>query len=214
MSGPTDPLRLKFTALRGLTLFAVSVFVLCRATVSAQESVPQLVEVYWQSSRTLSTPGVTNVVVLDDSICRAQVSFDQIQFFGLSRGETVAFAWFKEQRISIRVRVVARPVSLPPPRLSKSVLDALGNGFFGSSMQAFVGPEGNPNFFFLHHLEWQQQNGGDLVSVCRQGQNNTAPHTPRFNTNSASIPYSTPHTHPTLMDFSLFVNGGTEVQVS
>src|SRR5436309_8457761 len=88
MGGPTDPLRLQFTALRGLTLFAVSVFVLCRATVSAQESVPQLVEVYWQSSRTLSTPGVTNVVVLDDSICRAQVSFDQIQFFGLSRGET------------------------------------------------------------------------------------------------------------------------------
>ena len=214
MGGPTDPLRLQFTALRGLTLFAVSVFVLCRATVSAQESVPQLVEVYWQSSRTLSTPGVTNVVVLDDSICRAQVSFDQIQFFGLSRGETVAFAWVKEQRISIRVRVVARPVSLPPPRLSKSVLDALGNGFFGSSMQAFVGPEGNPNFFFLHHLEWQQQNGGNRLSVRGQVQDSTAPGTPLFNANSASIQYSTPQTDLTLMDFPLYVNGGMDAKVS
>jgi len=183
-------------------------------TASAQDAVPQLVEVYWQSSRTVQVPGVTNVTVLDESICRAQASFDKIQFSGLARGETVAFIWINDHRITIRVSVVAPPETPPPPRLSQRALDSLGNGVIGSSMQAFIDPQGKAVYFFLHHFEWQQQFDKDRLTIHGQVQDSSALGAPLFNTNSVSVQYSTPRTDLKLVDFPLFVNGGLEAKVS
>ncbi len=214
MGATTHAWQLQPKALQGLALLAVSLLALSGLTTRAQESLPHVVEVYWQSSRTLSVPGVTSVVVLDDSLCRAQVSSDQVEFIGLSRGETVAFVWVKEQRSTIRLRIVARPVALSPPRLSKSELEALGYGVYGSSVQTFIGPEGNTDFFFLHHFEWQRQDEGTRLSIRGQAQDTTLPGVPLFNANSASIRFSTARTDLSLIDFPLNVNGGIEAKVS
>ncbi len=52
--------------------------------------VPSLVEVYWQWSRTITIPPLTNIIVLDQEIARVESTGDGIQIFGLARGETVA----------------------------------------------------------------------------------------------------------------------------
>ena len=68
---------------------------------------PSLVEVYWQWSRTVATPGFTNLVVLDPEIARVDIVTMEIQIFGLERGETVLLGYLNEKPVSIRVRVVA-----------------------------------------------------------------------------------------------------------
>ncbi len=79
------------------------------STATSQSAIPSLVEVYWNSSKTIVAPGITNVIVLDEQIARAQPSNDVIQFFGLERGETVMLGYIGGKAISIRVRVVRGP---------------------------------------------------------------------------------------------------------
>src|SRR4051812_16687610 len=76
---------------------------------SAQDAASQVVDIFWNDSVTIQMPGITDVVVLDDSISRAEISNQKVQFFGLQRGETVAFAWLGDQRITLRLRIAARP---------------------------------------------------------------------------------------------------------
>lgn len=214
MGKTANPVRWQCRFLCRATLLGAFLFVLAGAASRAQEQAPEVVEVYWQSSKSVSLPGVTHVVVLDESICRAQVSGDQAEFFGLSRGETLAYAWIQERRISIQIRVITPPIALPSPSLSDGALDSLGRGYVGSSMQTSGGSAANREFFFLHHLEWQQKMGEDRLSIHAQAQDSTIPGAPLFNANSASLQYSTPHSELSLIDFPLNVNGGLEAKVS
>src|SRR6476661_6044418 len=77
--------------------------------------VPSLVEVYWQWSRTITAPALTNIIVLDQDIARVETTIDGLQIFGLARGETVVLGYLHEKPVSIRVRVVARPPIIVPP---------------------------------------------------------------------------------------------------
>src|SRR5690242_484811 len=184
-------LKFRCLPLRCLPLFAIALVGLSGAAANGQMDGPQVVKVYWQSSRTILVPGVTNVVMLDESISRAQVSADQIEFIGLVRGETLAFIWAKDERLTMRIKVEARPVDLTPPSLSANSPKGMGSGYMGSSMQTSIDAEGRPNFFFLHHLEWQQQTPGSRLSIYGQAQESTLYGAPRFNANTASVQYST-----------------------
>ena len=201
-------------ALRGAALLAAAFLAMSGVRARAQDSAPRVFEVYWQSSRTIGLPGVSNVVVLEESICRAQVSQDKVEFAGLTRGETLAFAWVNDQRLTMRIRVVARPIDLPPPHLSNADLDALGRGYVGSSMQTSMGGAGTPGYLFLHHFEWQQQSDGTRLGIRGQVQDSTFPGAPLFNPNTVSIQYSTKRSELWLMDFPLTVNGGMDAKVS
>jgi SdrD B-like domain/Pilus formation protein N terminal region len=214
MHGWECPLFRQQRWMRGLVLLAIAVLGFWTARAGAQGIPSEALEVYWHESRTVPMPGVTQVVILDESICSAQISADQVRLFGLSRGETVAFIWAKDQRMTVRVRIVAPPVVAPPPRLSQSDLDALGHGYAGSSTQTFIGPQGNTDFFFLHHLDWQQESQGRRLAIHAQAQDSTTQGSPLFNANSASIQYSTPQTDVSLIDFPLTVNGGMESNLS
>src|SRR5258708_2053856 len=99
------------TAVGILLLLAPSSSLVYGQTGPAQD-VPTLVEVYWQSSKIVPVPGISNVIVLDTDITRAETGYDSIQFFGLERGETVALGYIGDKPISIRVRVVQRPMAV------------------------------------------------------------------------------------------------------
>jgi hypothetical protein len=91
---------------------------------------PSLVEVYWQWSRTITAPALTNVIVLDEGIARAEVVSDGLKIFGLERGETVVLGYLHEKPVSIRVRVVPRPsVVLSPSMLRRQ--SEMAQGSFG-----------------------------------------------------------------------------------
>ncbi|HLY62627.1 MAG TPA: SdrD B-like domain-containing protein [Terriglobia bacterium] len=198
----------------GLAILFVILLAITGTAAKAQDSSSQLVEVYWQRSRTFPVAGVTGVTIVDDSICQAHVSTDKIELVGLARGETVAFIWTNDQRTTIRIRVVAPPEELPPPRLSQSALDALGTGMVGSSMQTFIDPQGKADFFFTHQFDWQQKIDDGRLSIHGQAQDSTSPGMPLFNANTLSIRYSTPMSDLKLMDFPLWLNGGPETKIS
>jgi hypothetical protein len=191
-------------------LFAAVLVLFTGTAVKAQDALPRAVSVYWQGSKSIHLPGVTTAVVLDEAICRAQVTPDQIEFIGLVRGETLAFIWAGDQRITLRIQVVARPADTPPPHLSNSAFEPLGSGYLGSSTQTTIDSTGHPDFYFTHHLEWQQQTGSNRLSIHAQAQDSTLPGAPLFNANTASIQYSTPRLALSLIDFPLSVNGGME----
>src|SRR4249919_50113 len=96
-----------------------SVLSMCAPRAAAQpadgNSVPSLVEVYWQWSRTITAPALSNIIVLDQDIARVEVVNDGLQIFGLARGETVLLGYLREKPVSIRVRVVARPPIIVSP---------------------------------------------------------------------------------------------------
>ena len=80
------------TAIVGLlsSLLALSPLAPSAAAQSIEgNAVPSLVEVYWQWSRTITTPALTNIIVLDQEIARVEPSLDGLQIYGLERGETV-----------------------------------------------------------------------------------------------------------------------------
>src|SRR6476620_7439430 len=90
--------------------------------------VPSLVEVYWQWSRTITAPALTNIIVLDQDIARVETKIDGIQIFGLARGETVVLGYLQEKPVSIRVRVVPRPqMTMSPAQLRRQGEMALGS---------------------------------------------------------------------------------------
>jgi hypothetical protein len=93
-------------------------------TAAAQSTdgngLPSLVEVYWQWSRTITTPALSNMIVLDQEIARVESTGDGIQIFGLARGETVLLGYLNDKPVSIRVRVVPRPqITISPAQLRR-----------------------------------------------------------------------------------------------
>jgi hypothetical protein len=197
-----------------LALLAVCVFALGYGTATAQDTASQLVEISWQKSTVLPVPGVTGVVILDEQVSRAEVSAGKIEFFGVSRGETVAFIWADGERISLRVRVVAPAFKLPALRSKGNELEALGAGVIGSSLQSSIGPTGNANWFQLHHLDWQQQSDGKRIAVRGQVQNSNVAGAPEFNVNTASVTYETPSMKLSLMDYLLELHSNADARMS
>src|SRR5215813_13800321 len=128
---------------------------------NAQDTSSRVIDIFWNESTTLQIPGLTEVLVLDDSISRAEVSNQKVEFFGLQRGETIAFAWVGDQRTTLRLRVAARPLNpVGTSYASRAMLESPGNGIVGSSVQMAVGPSGDINSFFTHRLDWQQVKDG------------------------------------------------------
>src|SRR4051812_42070228 len=186
-------------------LLACLAFIIAVKPGSAQDSTSQVVDIFWKESATVLMPGITDVLVLDDSISRAEVSNQKVQFFGLERGETVAFAWVGDHRITLRLRVVARPPKNIAANgiVARPGLESPGNGMVGSSVQMAVGPRGDINSFFTHRMDWQQVKDGYRVGIHAQLQDGATTGLPGFNMNSIALSYETPRTKLLLMDFPL-----------
>jgi protocatechuate 3,4-dioxygenase beta subunit len=197
-------------------LFAIWLCAALGARVAgAQDTVAQAIEILWKESVIVKLPAVTNVVVLDDSIVRAEASDGKVEFFGLTRGETIAFLWAGAERVTVRIRVNAiQPTTAPHASLSSAALDSLGNGTIGSAVQVAIGPTGSINTFLTSRLDWHQSSSGRLFTVRGQIQDGTAPGMPAFNMNSVAIGYETQRTRLSVLDFPLQVNGGAEAKVS
>src|SRR5947209_619589 len=157
-----------------LSVLALAVVPAAFAQSSGANSVPSLVEVYWQSSKSVVIPGITNLVVLDPEIAKAETGYDTIQFFGVERGETVALGYIGDKPVSIRIRVVARPVVFPSPAMLRRQAE-LAQGLVGSTVQLF-NTNGNTTVSLLSSMAWSQLagNNGRLEITAQTEDNNYA----------------------------------------
>ena len=137
-----------------------SVLSLCAvapAQITDGNGMPSLVEVYWQWSRTIMAPALTDIIVLDQDIARVEVVGDGLQIFGLARGETVVLGYLHEKPVSIRVRVVQRPaITLPPSALRRQ--DEMAQGSFGSTVQ-LANSGGLTTTSVVNNFDWMQPAG-------------------------------------------------------
>ncbi len=183
------------------------------APPSDPNAFPDRVMVYWQRSRNIVVPGVSHVLVLDDSICRANTALDRVEFFGIARGESVVFVWIGTERKTLLVDVVPPPSLMPAPRLANP-WESLGHGYFGTSVQTVMSTGAPSSFILFHHFAWDQQVGpSSRLSMRGQFQDSTTPGTPGFNMTAGTVEYTTPHWDLALLDSAVQVNGGMEHQV-
>src|ERR1041385_3404486 len=122
--------------------------------------VPSVVEVTWQTTRTVYAPGVTSAFSLDDEGVHVSTGPDLIQVTGVTRArEVVVLLWFGERRQSVLVRVIDPPDVAPSPPLRHNFAELAGHGFVSTSMQSTSGSDGGPSFFFTHSFAWDQPLG-------------------------------------------------------
>ncbi len=141
---------------------ALSMLSVCQAAPSQDSdpnSPPSFVEIYWQSSKTVPAAGITNLVILDPDIAKAEVAYDSIQIFGVGRGETVALGYRNGNPVSIRIRVIPHPpIIISPAALRRQ--SEMAQGMIGSSAQVFNGA-GTTTVSALNSFSWTQLAGSD-----------------------------------------------------
>ncbi|MCU1256207.1 MAG: hypothetical protein JWM83_2506 [Candidatus Angelobacter sp.] len=170
--------------------------------------VPSLVEVYWQWSRTITTPTLTNIIVLDQEIARVEVAVDGLQIYGLERGETVVLGYLHDKPVSIRVRVVPRPqVTISPAQLRRQ--NEMAQGSFGSAVQ-IANAGGQTTTAVVNDFNWTQLAGSQgRLTVATQIEDNDIQGGHAFNIRHGSVAYHSPGIDVSLLDnlVSLTDNG-------
>ncbi len=179
------------------------------ATQSGENSgVPSLIEVYWQGSRTVIAPPLTNIVVLDQDIARVDAVGDGLQIFGLARGETVVLGYLHEKPVSIRVRVLPRPIIAIPPSLLRRQGE-MAQGSFGSTVQISNGA-GQTTTAVVNDFTWTQPAGSDgRLFINTQVEDNNFVGGHAFNIRHGNVAYRSPTLDVSLLDnlVSLTNNG-------
>ena len=182
------------------------------ATGPADQAGATLVEVPLRASQTVSVPGATQVLALEDSICRAELTPGGIRLVGLSRGESVVFVWVGDRRSDLLVRVVPPVLAKADPLRSTEQMAQRGQGTVGSSVQMAIDPAGAQTFHFQHQFNWSQQVDGRRFGLRGQAHDVSSPGTP-LNVDGLSMEYVTPSVAVTVLDFGLSLNGGAEAHV-
>lgn len=185
---------------------AVCLLLLPACLIAQTESdVPSLVEVYWQSSRTVVVPGVTQAIVLDEDIARTEIDGDSIRVYGLERGETVLLAYRNEEPVSIRLQVVEQPQMFVPPTLGHSA--EMAQGSYGSTAQ-ISRSNGTSGVAFLSGFSWAQPMGTDgHLDFNSQIEDDDAAGQHAFNVRQASLFYHDPGMDVHALDFTANMTG-------
>lgn len=174
-------------------------------TPSDSNPLPSLVEVYWQSTKTIVAPGVKNLVVLDPDIAQAETGYDTIVFTGVERGETVALADVDGKPVSIRVRVVQKPVVLPSPSMLARQ-EEMAQGSVSNNVEV-ARLNGNNSVGFLTGLAWSQLSGDGRFDFSGQFEDNTVAGGHTFNIRTATANYNDPGLNVQLLDFNANIIG-------
>jgi hypothetical protein len=176
--------------------------------------VPSLVEVYWQWSRTIPAPPLTNIIVLDQEIARVEVLGDGLQIFGLARGETVVLGYLHEKPVSIRVRVIQRPaITIPPSALRRQ--GEMAQGSFGSAVQ-IANSAGQTTTSVVNDFSWTQPAGAQgRLSINTQVEDNDIQGGHAFNIRHGTVAYRSPGLDVSLLDNLVsLTNNGEEHHLS
>lgn len=191
----------------GILLFLSASGSIATGQSAQAPDVPSLVEVYWQSSKTVPAPGISSVIVLDTDIARAETGYDSIQFYGLERGETVALGYIHDKPVSIRVRVIQRPLIVPSPGSLRRLAE-MAQGSVSSTVQT-SNSGGMTTVALLNGFSWSQLAGSNgRLDFASQFEDNSFAGGHAFNLRSATALYHDPGLDVHLFDFNVNLVGG------
>jgi hypothetical protein len=181
-----------------------TLLITCRLAISAwaaQDAVPAAVNVFWKQNAIVRVPGVTRVMVLDESICQAEAVLGEIRLTGVMVGDTVVFVWVDGVRTPLVVHVAPKPEPPRRPVLSRTSQNALGHGRTGTSLM-FAGSSSTTPLVTHEYWDWQQTRDGARLSV--RGFTNTYTGVGHaFNVGSFLVEHKTTSHTLSLADFTL-----------
>lgn len=202
--------RRALTVLARLPLLAIIAGAASTA-LAAQPDDPAALRVAWRQQATVRMPGVTRVVVLDETICQAEVAGDVVRVSGVTVGDTVIFAWVDGVRTARVVQVTQPPDKPRAATISRSAREAIGQGRVGSSVMTNGSAESAP-VVTHEYWDWQQKRNGARLSV--RGLSDTyTDGVHAFNLGSLSVQHETANRTWSVMDFTLNT-AGADIQVS
>ena len=189
-------------AVAGILLSMLSV---CKATAGQDNDpngTPSFVEIYWQSSKTVPAAGITNLVILDPEIAKAEVAYDSIQIFGIGRGETVALGYKDGSPVSIRIRVIPRPpIIIAPDALRRQ--SEMAQGMIGSSVQIFDGA-GTTTVSAVSAFSWSQLAGNNgRLDINTQVEDSDIAGGHAFNVRHGAISFVNPGIQVQALDYTM-----------
>lgn len=179
-----------------------------RSSMDDSSAPPSLVEIYWQSSKTISAPGIDNLIILDPDIAKAEITNDSVQIFGIGRGETVALGYRNGEPVSIRIRVIARPAVIMSPAALRRQSE-MAQGVVGSTVQIFKSA-GTNTVSAVNSFTWTQLAGDDgRLDINTQAEENDISGGHVFNIRHGAISFVNPRMQVQALDYmvSLTDNG-------
>lgn len=190
--------------MKALARFALAAFaILGAATSAAGQNTATLspVNVFAKESSVIRAPGVSRVVVLDETICHAEAMGNEIRLQGLLAGDTVVFAWIGEIRTSRVVHVTQRAEAARPAALSQAGLEAAGHGRAGTSVMMSGAASPTP-VVMNQYWDWQQGRNDSRLSI-RGFSNAYKGGSHAFNVGFLSIEQTSGNRKLSLLDFTL-----------
>jgi hypothetical protein len=178
------------------------------------DGLPSLVEVYWQWSRTITAPGLTNLIVLDPEMARVELAGDGVQIFGLTRGETVLLGYMNDKPVSIRLRIVERPQVVPPPSALRRQSE-MAQGSVGSSVQ-IANTGGQTTTAVLNDFSWTQLAGAQgRLFINTETEDTSVEGGHAFNFRHGVVAYRSPDVDISVLDNVVsLTNNGTQLYVN
>lgn len=198
----------RMAAIAGILLSMLFVSQPTTAQDNDPNAPPSFVEMYWQSSKTVPAAGITNLIILDPDVAKAEVAHDLIQFFGIGRGETVALGYRDGNPVSIRIRVIPHPpIIISPDALRRQ--SEMAQGIVGSTAQIFNGA-GVTTVSALNSLSWTQLAGSNgRLDINTQVEDSDVAGGHAFNIRHGAVSFINPSIQVHALDYivSLTDNG-------
>jgi hypothetical protein len=185
------------------------------ASVRAQDQSAQVVDVILNHSASVPLISASHILVVDDSICRAEVENGIVRLFGLKRGETVVVVWRNEDTPeSLLVRVAAPP----PPKSEKTAtveeLDAMGHGTVASMAHVGTTSRGARSVSMLTPFVWTEGTAGRRFTMNGQMQGTRAADASTFSLDTLSAQWIRGATTVQALDFVVNLDGGAPARMT
>ena len=202
-----------------ITIILAGILASCLSPWAAAQSagangIPSLIEVYWQWSRVIALPDLSSMVVLDPDVAKVEATSDGIQVFGLERGETVLVGYLHDKPVSIRIRVVMRPIASISPSLLRQQ-NEMAQGAIGSTVQIATS-SGQTTTAVVNDFNWTQLAGSQgRLFINTEVEDNNFAGGHAFNVRHGAIDYRSPGLDVMLMDHAVsLTNNGAQHFIS
>jgi SdrD B-like domain len=196
---------------RALLMLTVAMF---PARAVGQDRSAPVVEVFLDQSFTIPFADATQVLVVDENICRAEIAFGLLKIDGLARGETVVLVWRNASPESLIVRVEPLP---PPPveeRPSLQELDGMGHGQIGTLVHVATASSSGRSLSMVTPFAWTEGAPTHRFAMNGQLQHSRAAGHSDLAVDALSAQWTRGSAAFTILDFTTSLDGGALARIT
>ncbi len=191
------------------TVVAIALLVGAAVPAAADDHAARSLSLFvGESAAVAAGASVTHAVVIDDSICRADVQAGTLRVTGLKRGDTVVVAWIDNTPSSLIVHVDVPPAPTAPHEPTSQELDAIGRGTVGTLAHIGSSSAGERRYSFLTPFNFVQGTAARKFAVTGQVQSALSSGAAASNVDTVSAQWTTPGVTVDVADFALSLDSG------